>query len=72
MALRLVAACQAGKEPVVGNIALTDPPPKFTGVDGSALGGFVKWSIELEDQMRYEQLFQVRELVHELHSLVEL
>ena len=59
MSLRLVAASQAGKEPHAGNIALTDPPPRFVGVDPTTLGGSGKWSIEKEEQTGYEQLFQV-------------
>lgn len=59
MSLRLIAASQAGKDPHAGNIALTDPPPRFAGVDPNTLGGRGKWTIEQEEQTRYEQLFQV-------------
>ncbi len=61
MALRLVAACQKGKEANVTNIALTDPPPRFNGIDHASLDGRSKWSIDKDEQTRYEHLFQVRE-----------
>ena len=35
MALRLISVCQAGKEPLVANMALSDPPPKLVGVETS-------------------------------------
>ncbi len=60
MALRLVAACQQGKEPNVTNIALTDPLPRFNGIDPTSLEGRSRWSVDKEEQTRYEQLFQVR------------
>jgi len=45
MALRMIAVCQAGKEPSVNNMALTDPPPKIVGVEVSTTN---KWTIEVE------------------------
>lgn len=33
MALRLIAVCQAGKEPSLTNMTLSDPPPKLVGVE---------------------------------------
>ncbi len=60
MALRLVAACQLGKDPSIGNIALTDPVPVFTGIDPAGLDGRGKWAVEKDEQARYEALFQVR------------
>lgn len=38
MALRLIAVCQAGKEPLVSNMALSDPPPKLIGIDPQPTG----------------------------------
>ena len=46
MALRLVAACQNGKEPAVANIALADPPPRLIGIDSTAIARN-KWTIEV-------------------------
>ena len=40
-ALRLVAACQCGREPAIKSIMATDPPPKFVGLEHSI------WSIEV-------------------------
>ena len=47
MALRLIATVQAGKEPLVTNMALNDPPPKFVGVEVPATPLSNKWSIEV-------------------------
>lgn len=57
MALRLVAMCQSGKEPSVANMALSDPPPNFVGVSASSVTKN-KWTIEPDDQLRYQQMFQ--------------
>ncbi len=59
MSLRLVGACQQGKDPSLANIALTDPPPRFNGIDPTSLEGRGRWSVDKEEQTRYEQLFQV-------------
>ena len=40
-ALRLVAACQMGREPALTNILPMDPPPKFVGLETT------KWTIEV-------------------------
>ena len=40
-ALRLVAACQMGREPALSNILPMDPPPKFVGLEST------KWTIEV-------------------------
>lgn len=49
MALRLVAACQNGKDPSVGSIVLADPPPRLVGIDSSSLANLTqnKWTIEV-------------------------
>jgi len=60
MSLRLVAACQLGKEPNVANIALTDPTPVFNGIDPAALDGRGNWVLNKEEQGRYEANFLVR------------
>ena len=44
MALRLIAVCQAGKEPSVSNMTLHDPPPKISGVE---LPSTNKWTVEV-------------------------
>ena len=40
-ALRLVSACQCGREPSLKSIQAIDPPPKFVGVEQSA------WAIDV-------------------------
>ncbi len=47
MALRLIATCQAGKDPLVANMALSDPPPKFVGVEVPAAPLANKWTIDV-------------------------
>jgi len=49
LALRLVAACQSGKDPSVGSIVLADPPPRLVGIDSSTLASLTqnKWTIEV-------------------------
>ena len=49
VALRLVAACQLGKEPSLSVITLSDPPPRLMGVDSTTIAGFAqkKWTIEV-------------------------
>lgn len=44
MALRLIAVCQAGKEPSVSNMALSDPPPQLSGVEPPSTN---KWIVEV-------------------------
>ena len=44
MALRLVALCQAGKEPSAANMSLSDPPPKMVGIEVPATN---KWTIDV-------------------------
>jgi epidermal growth factor receptor substrate 15 len=48
-ALRLVAACQLGKEPSLSLITLSDPPPRLMGIDSTTFAGFSqkKWTIEV-------------------------
>ena len=48
-AMRLVSACQLGKDPSLANITLSDPPPQLVGVDSAALASFTqkKWTIEV-------------------------
>ena len=52
VALRLVAACQLGKEPSLSVITLSDPPPRLMGVDSTTIAGFAqkKWTIEVLDR----------------------
>lgn len=49
LALRLVAACQSGKDPSVGSIVLADPPPRLVGIDSSTLASLTqnKWTIDV-------------------------
>lgn len=42
VALRLVSACQMGREPAITNILITDPPPKFVGLEST------RWTIEVK------------------------
>lgn len=44
MALRLISVCQAGKDPSVASMSLTDPPPKLVGVEVTSTN---KWTIEV-------------------------
>lgn len=48
MALRLVSACQNGKEPMISSIAANDPAPKLSGLEGpSGKSPANKWSVEV-------------------------
>ncbi len=44
LALRLVAACQSGKEASLSTITLSDPPPRLAGVEVLPQN---KWGIEV-------------------------
>ena len=44
MALRLIAVGQAGKDPAISNMALSDPPPKIFGVEVPLTN---KWTVEV-------------------------
>ena len=48
-ALRLVSACQLGRDPSLAVITLSDPPPRLAGIDSSTIAGFAqkKWTIEV-------------------------
>lgn len=41
IALRLVAACQCGRDVALASIQMSDPPPKFVGVDQTV------WTIDV-------------------------
>ena len=41
IALRLVAACQCGRDVALSSIQMSDPPPKFVGVDQTV------WTIDV-------------------------
>lgn len=65
-----MAACQSGKEPSVTKISLTDPPPRFHGIDPASLDGQGKWKIDKDEQSKYEQIFQVSAYVR-LYSIAQ-
>ncbi|XP_003385156.1 PREDICTED: epidermal growth factor receptor substrate 15-like 1 [Amphimedon queenslandica] len=60
-ALRLVSACQCGREPSLKNIQAIDPPPKFVGVEPSA------WAIDANERSmsnaRFERLQPINGLL---------
>jgi epidermal growth factor receptor substrate 15 len=52
--------CQLGKDPSLAVVTLADPPPRLVGIDGSTIAGFAqkKWTIEPEERLRYDKMFQ--------------
>jgi epidermal growth factor receptor substrate 15 len=51
-ALRLVAACQCGREPSLKSIQPADPPPKFVGVENT------QWNIDANERSMYNTRFE--------------
>ena len=51
LALRLIAVCQAGKDPAITNMALSDPPPKLAGVEAPPTS-VAKWSLDVSKELQ--------------------